>query len=174
MLILKFLSKLINILNSAASPRQIAGGFILGMMIGITPFWSLLNWLLLLVLIVINVNITAGILGFMIFQVLSVVANPLFHHLGHWLLVDQSALQGFWSFITNLPLLPFFRLNNTSNLGSLVYGLLLILPVYWSMKAAVSIYRSKYADKIAQWKVVRWLKGFKLFGWYRKLRTMGG
>ena len=48
MLIVKYIAKLIKILRSAATPGQIAGGVILGMIPGLTPVWSLHNLLVLL------------------------------------------------------------------------------------------------------------------------------
>ena len=56
MFILKILGKFIKVLRSAASPRQIAWGFALGCILGLTPFWSLHN-LLLVVLILFVVMI---------------------------------------------------------------------------------------------------------------------
>ena len=47
MLIFRFLAKLLKILRSAATPGQISGGFILGMIMGLPPFWSLHNLVVL-------------------------------------------------------------------------------------------------------------------------------
>ena len=52
MLPIQIISKIIKILRSAASPSQIAGGFILGMIIGLSPsFLNPLNILIILLII---------------------------------------------------------------------------------------------------------------------------
>ena len=61
MFLLKLLGKLIKALTSNESPGQIAGGFILGMIIGLTPFWSLHNLVVVLLIILIRVNISMSI-----------------------------------------------------------------------------------------------------------------
>ena len=47
MFILQYIAKLFKILRSAATPEQIAGGLILGMIPGLTPFMSLHNLIIL-------------------------------------------------------------------------------------------------------------------------------
>ena len=64
---LQFIAKLIKILRSGATPAQIAGGFILGMIIGLTPRWSVHNLLIVLIIILINVNISMAIFSFLLF-----------------------------------------------------------------------------------------------------------
>ena len=58
MIVLKFLSKLFKALRSGDSPGQLAGGFALGMIIGLTPLWSLHNLLVVILIIIIKVNIS--------------------------------------------------------------------------------------------------------------------
>jgi len=53
---LEFLAKLVKILRSADSPNQIASGFVIGMVIGLTPFWTLHNLILIVILIILNIN----------------------------------------------------------------------------------------------------------------------
>ena len=58
---LEILAKLVKILRSAASPNQIAAGFIIGMIIGLTPLWTLHNLILFVLLIILNVNIASAL-----------------------------------------------------------------------------------------------------------------
>nr|NIV13397.1 DUF2062 domain-containing protein [Fodinibius sp.]NIW80173.1 DUF2062 domain-containing protein [Calditrichia bacterium] len=62
------LSRLLKVLRSNESPAQISAGFVLGMILGITPFWSLINFVILFFIIIINVNIAAAMLAYIIFS----------------------------------------------------------------------------------------------------------
>ena len=89
---LEFLAKLVKILRSAASPNQISSGFVIGMVIGLTPFWTLHNLILITILIILNVNIGTAIYSFILFSAIAYLADPLFHSLGYFLLVDMGSL----------------------------------------------------------------------------------
>ena len=97
MFVLQFIAKFFKILSSAATPAQISGGFILGMVIGLTPLWSLHNLIIILLIIILNVNITMAIFSFGIFSLVAYLIDPLFHSLGYFVLVDAKVLHGMWS-----------------------------------------------------------------------------
>ncbi len=173
MFFLNIFGKILKILRSNQTPAQIAGGFVLGMLLGITPFWSLLNFLIVLVLILFNVNLSAAILGYAIFSAVVYLADPLFHSLGYGLLVELTFLRPFWTLLYNAPLLPFTRFNNTVYLGSLLVGLLLVIPVYWGVKRFVVQYRTRYEARVSNWKWVKALKASKVYHWYERLKFLG-
>jgi uncharacterized protein (TIGR03546 family) len=166
MLILKYIARLIKVLRSAASPGQIGGGFILGMIAGLTPFWSLHNLLVLLLIILLNVNLSMAILGLIVFSGFAYLLDPLFHDIGFFLLVDLSALKSLWTSLYNVPVLSLTRFNNTIVMGSLVSALILLLPVYVSTKRFVLVYREKIDPVFQKWKLVQAVKGSKLYGMY--------
>jgi len=165
---LQFIGKLIKILHSAASPGQIAGGFILGMIIGLTPFWSLHNLLVVLVIILLNVNIAMAIFSFIIFSGFAYLLDPLFHSFGYFLLVDLTFLQGFYTFLYNIPVFELSRFNNTVVMGSLVTSLLLLIPVFILVQKGVIQYRADVLQRLEKWKVVKAIKGTKIYSWYSK------
>lgn len=165
--------KILKILRSNQTPAQIAGGFVLGMLLGITPFWSLVNVLLLFILIIVNVNLSAAILGYAVFSAVVYLADPLFHSLGFWLLVDVNALHPFWTALYHAPVLPYTRFNNTVYLGSFLIGLLFSVPLYIGVKSFVVHYREKYEARVNNWKWVKWLKTSKVYSWYNKLKFLG-
>ena len=74
---LKLISKILKILRSNESPNKIAGGFILGMILGITPFLSLINIIIIFIIIIISVNISAAILAYLIFTAVIYLCDPL-------------------------------------------------------------------------------------------------
>ena len=83
MIPLQFLSKFIKILRSAASPSQIAGGFILGMFLGMLPnIFNPIAVLLILLIIILNVNISTAIFSFAIFSGIATCLIRFFIRLG--------------------------------------------------------------------------------------------
>lgn len=173
MFFINIFGKILKVLRSNQTPAQIAGGFVLGMLMGITPFWSLVNLLLLLVVIIINVNLSAVILAYMVFSAVVYLADPMFHSFGYWLLVDAGFLKPLWISMYHAPLLPYTRFNNTVYLGSFIVGLLLSIPVYIGVKSFVINYRQKYEARVNNWKWVKWIKASKLYTWYERLKFLG-
>ncbi len=171
MLIIKLIRKLLKALSSGGTPAQLAAGFLFGMFIGITPFWSLLNTLFLFILIIVNVNMGTAVLGFILFSSFSYMADGLFHFIGFWLLVDIPFLQGFWKWLYDLPLIPFTAYNNTTYLGSLISAIIFAVPVYYGFKSLVAVYRNKLEPVITRWKIVKVLKSTKIFSAYSRLKA---
>ena len=163
------LSKLFKALRSGASPKQIAGGFIFGMILGLTPLWSLHNLLVLILIIVLKVNISMAIFSFLMFSGVAYLIDPLFHSFGYWLLVDVTALQGLWTSLYNTPVIPLTRYNNTVVMGSLVSSLILTLPVFFLVKGGVVLYREKLEAKIQKLKIVQVVKSSKIYSVYQKI-----
>ncbi|MFC2088238.1 TIGR03546 family protein [Calditrichota bacterium] len=169
MFILEFLAKLFKILRSEVSPSQIAWGMVLGMIIGITPIWSLHNLILFILIIILKVNIAMALLSFGIFSGIAYILDPLFHSLGYYLLVDISSLHGLWTTLYNIPVVALSRYNNTVVLGSLIVAILFILPFYIFSKKFVVVYREKIDPKLQKLKIVQVIKGSKFYSIYQKI-----
>lgn len=165
---LQFIGKLIKILHSGASPGQIAGGFILGMILGLTPFLSLHNLLVVLIIILLNVNIAVAIFSFAIFSGFAYLLDPLFHSFGYILLVDLTFLHGFYTWLYNMPVVALTNFNNTVVMGSLISSIILLIPVFFLVKSGVIRYRSTVLQRMEKWKVVKAVKGTKVYEWYSK------
>ena len=165
---LQFIGKLIKILHSAATSGQIDGGCILGMILGLTPFWSWHNLLVILVIIVLNVNIAMALFSFIIFSGFAYLLDPLFHSFGYFLLVDLTFMQGIYTFLYNIPVFELSRFNNTVIMGSLVSALILLIPLFFLIKKGVIQYRSSVLERMEKWKLVKAVKGTKIYSWYSK------
>jgi len=170
---LELLAKIIKILRSGATPPQIAGGFILGMIWGLTPLWNLHNLLVLIIIILFTVNISAALFSFLIFSLFAYIFDPLFHSLGYFVLVDIPALKGLWTALYNVPIIALSNFNNTVLMGSLLTSLVLLLPVYFLIKTGVIAYRENIDAKIQKWKIIKALKGSKIYTWYEKIKSLG-
>lgn len=174
MFFIKLLSKFIKVLNSNASPNQVAWGFALGTILGFTPFMSLHNLIVIILLIILNVNIASAMLSFAIFSFFAWLLDPLFHAIGFYVLVDIPFVQSLWTALYNAPIAPFTRFNNTVVMGSLLVSLALLIPNYLWFKWFVKRYRDSWNEKIKQWKITKILLGNKLVQFYLKIKDFGG
>jgi len=174
MIFLKLLAKLLKVLTSGEDPRQIAGGFMLGMMLGLLTLKTLFAAPILLVLILINVNLASAIVGLFIFKLIGFLVDPLLHSLGYWVLVDIPGLKGFWTELAAMPLLPFTRFNNTLVMGGLIAAVALAIPLFWGVKRLIFGYREGVQEKVQNWKIVKILKGTALFRFLSGVEKLGG
>ena len=164
----------IKILREGQTPAQVAGGFALGSILGLSPMLTLQGIVVWLIILVLNVNLAASLFALSVFSLIAGLLDPLFHWVGYQVLANIEALQSTWTALYNAPVAPLTRFNNTVVMGSFVSALVLFVPVYFGMKRFVVAYRASVGQKIAQWKVYRVLKQSSLVQWYEKLRGLGG
>ena len=87
---LKFITNFIKILRAGQTPRQIAGGFALGSMLGLSPHMTLQNLIIWVILLVLDVNISSATVAITVFALIAYIFDPLFHRLGYLILVDAD------------------------------------------------------------------------------------
>lgn len=167
--ITKFYS-LIQALHSKDSPRQIALGFAIGTLAGWAPFNVLYSGFILFLLYMLNVNMGFGLLGTLIASILAFLLDPLAGLLGHWVLTDVPFLQPVWTFLFNVPIVPYTRFNNTVMLGSVLIALILFAPIYFGVRFGVKRYRASWHDKVEQWRLIKWIRNSRLFLWFLHVR----
>ncbi len=172
-LILKYIAKLLKAMASEASPGQLAGGFILGMIIGLTPVGSFHNLIVLLLIIILKVNFGMALLSFLVFSGVAYLADPLFHALGTSLL-ESASLQNLWTAMYNNEWVAVTHFYNTVVLGSLVAALVLCIPAYPLVVFVVKEYREHILARMNKWKVVQALKGTKLWSVYQGINRVRG
>ncbi|MBN1895251.1 TIGR03546 family protein [bacterium] len=174
MIFIKLFSKLIKILKSGDSPSQIAWGFALGSIPGLTPLFCLHNAAVLFLLLVLNVNFGAALLALAVFSLFAWLLDPMFHAVGYWALAQIPALQPLWTSLYNAPVAPLTRFNNTVVMGSFLVSLVLLLPVFFLFRALVLKYRNSWDDKIEKWKIVKAVKASKFYDLYMKVKGLEG
>ncbi len=172
MLVFTFLARLISVLSSASGPKQIAAAVSFGLMIGLVPSF-LLNALLFLLVVFLNVNLSAALLSVALFRLVAYLFDSLFHSLGYFLLVEVSFLRDFWTALYNTPLIPLTGFNNTVVLGSFFCALLLFLPLYVFTKRSMELYRDRYARYLQQSSIVRFIQASSLYRSFLRLRRIG-
>ena len=172
MFFLKFISKFIKVLQSGESPPLIAAGFAMGFVVGMTPFLTLQNVLILVVAFLTKVNLASVFFAIFAFSFITYLFDPLYHDLGFFVLASVDGLKPMWTAMYNWPVAPFTRFNNTVEMGSLLVALLLALPVYFGAKRGIILYRRTWGDRIANSKIVKAVKGSGLYKWYVRIRDL--
>ncbi|MGN8225194.1 DUF2062 domain-containing protein [Gracilimonas sp. BCB1] len=172
-LLMRYIAKLLKALASEASPAQIAGGVILGMIIGLTPLSSLHNLFIVVLILVLKVNIGMALLSFTIFSGIAYLADPLFHSFGVWLL-ELENMQETWTALYNNEWIALTEFYNTVVIGSLVTAILLCIPAFPLARFGVIQYREHIHAKIQKWKIVQAFKGTKFYSIYQTVNRVRG
>lgn len=170
---IQILSNFFKILRAGQTPRQVAGGFALGSIVGLSPSLTLQGIAVWLVILVFDVNLSAAMLSFTLFALVAYLLDPLFHELGYALLVQVDALRGFWTTLYNAPVAPLTRFYNTLVLGSFLVAIILSPFVYVGMKKFVVAYRTHIFAKVERWKIYQILSRNFLVKWYQRIRDLG-
>ena len=168
--LLNLLRSLVRTLHSDGSPGQIAAGVALGAALGLTPIMNAHNLIVLLLLAVLNVSFAAGMLAWGVFVPIGFMLDPLFNRIGQFLLVDATSLRPMWTFLDNTPGLALTSLNNTVVLGSVVFWLLVFLPLYFASRYAVVKYRATIGERVRNSRFYKALETSKLYNvylWFR-------
>jgi uncharacterized protein (TIGR03546 family) len=171
---LKIIRDFIKILREGQTPGQIAGGFALGSILGLSPMLTLQGFLVWLILLILDINLSAALLSLTIFSLLAYIIDPAFHWLGYQILVNVDSLKGIWTWLYNVPIAPLSRFNNTVVMGSFVCSLVLFFPVFAGMKRFVVAYRTHIHSRLEKMKIYKIIHRSSLFQWYQKIRDLKG
>lgn len=170
---LKLLAKLLKVLNSDAEPGYISLAFCFAMIAGLTPLMSLHNVLVLFLVCILRANLSAFLLGLLFFTGIAYLLDPLFHQLGLAMLTADS-LNGLWTALYNITLFRFENFNNSIVLGSLVFSLVLFIPMYFLFNLLIN----KYRDHVLRWveksRLMQFFKASKLYNIYKTVSGFGG
>lgn len=140
------------------TPRQIAHGLALGALVGLVPKDNLIAAVLMTILCAARVNLGAGMLAAFAFSWIVALVDPLSHGIGLWLL-EQDSLAPCWTWLYNLPVVPWTRFNNTVVLGSLCVGLALYYPLLRLMEPWIARVKPRIEERLRRYRVVQALLG---------------
>ena len=170
---LRLIARLLKVLNSESNPGQISLAFCFAMILGLTPFYSLHNILVLFFVLILRVNLSAFILGWAFFSGLAYLLDPLFHGIGLSLLTS-SILSGLWTSLYNITLFRIEKFYNSIVIGSLFFSIILFLPLYFLSNMGIQRYRGHVLAWVEKTHVMRVLKTSKLYRAYQGISTLGG
>ncbi len=95
--------------------------------------------------------------------------DPIANKIGEIVLVDITWLTGLWTWLYNLPIIPFSNFNNTVMMGSLTLAFILAFPIYLLSEFLIDQYQKKYREKVMQLHVLKVLKASKIVDFFSKL-----
>lgn len=171
---LTFIRDFIKLFRAGQDPRQIAGGFALGSILGLSPMLTLQGVVVWLIILILNVNISAAVLAITVCTLFAYIFDPVFHWLGYTLLVNVDALRGLWTWLYNAPLAPLTRFNNTVVMGSFVVAVAAFVPIYLGMQKFVLAYRTHVGARIEKWKIYQIISKSALVKTYQRIRDWKG
>ncbi|MBW2436059.1 MAG: TIGR03546 family protein [Deltaproteobacteria bacterium] len=165
---LDMIAKLIKVLNAEGSPTQISLGFAAGLIIGLTPLWSLHNLLLAFLVFLFRVNLSAFLLAWAFFSGIAYIADPAMDQLGATLLAT-SALQDIWTSMYNHTVCRIAHFNNTLTLGSLVSAVVVAVPMVFISNFLIKNYRQHILAWVRKSRLAQFLKASRLYRAYDAL-----
>lgn len=154
-------------LHGGSDPRHLAAGFALGAALGLVPKGNLFALVFFLLFFLLRLNKGTALMSAAVFTPIGYLVDGAAHRTGLALL-KAPALAGLWTALYDLPVVPLTRFNNTVVLGNLVFGLVLLVPLYFAFLSFVSWYAANLAAKVERLKVVQALKGLGWFQTYRR------
>lgn len=136
-------------LRDLHSPRQISAGIAIGMVIGLVPKENLTAAILGVLLMMLRVNLAAGMLSALAFSWIGFLADPVFDRVGYAMLASHT-LSPYWNAAFQLPVVPWTALNNTVVMGSLLLGVALAYPLYHVVSRILEAFLGRYGEPIGQ------------------------
>ncbi len=172
-LLLKQIFGFLKLLNSETGHNQIAAGIACGFILGMTPLLSLQSLFVFILIFFFRIQAGAAFISAFFFAFIAWIFDPLFHQFGQFVL-GLPALQGLWTEMYNMPLVPLTRFNNTVVMGSGVVAILAFPLIYWGSKALVIKYRRTVVDRIKETKFWKALQATSVYKWYYSYENLYG
>lgn len=165
---LSMLAKFLKVLNSDASPGQVALGFAFALFVGLTPFFSLHNFIILFLVFVIRVNLSSFFLASAVFALLAYAIDPVSISIGESLL-NNPDLTATWTSMYQSDVWRAFKFNHTLLLGSVTLAAVLFVPVLIAGIVIIKIYRERLMKWFEKLKITKLVKASKFYKVYEKL-----
>lgn len=166
-LILKQLFAFIKLLNSDTGNISLALGMTCGFILGMTPVLSLHSLLVFLILFFFRIQIGAALVMAFFFKFVAFLLDPAFDFVGSKVL-EMESLQGIFTTLYNMPLIPYTRFNNSIVMGSAVVTFALSPVVYILSQYFIAKYRELVVARFKETKVWKAVEATKFYQWYYK------
>lgn len=166
-LILKQLFAFIKLLNSDTGNISLAAGMTCGFILGMTPTLSLHSLLIFLILFFFRIQIGAALVTAFFFKFVAFILDPAFNAVGSKALEIES-LQGLYTTLYNMPLIPFTRFNNSIVMGSFIITFALAPIVFLLSQYFIVKYREIVLARFKQTKLWKAVEATKFYQWYYK------
>jgi len=166
---LNLIGKVIKGLNSDDNPWSIAVAIGLGMIVGLTPFWSVHNLLVLFIAFIFRIHLGSFWLSVAVFSIISAALMPLFNQIGNALLANPD-LYELWTSLYQSEIWRLSRFNNSDVLGGIIFSVVSLLPMILLSYFIVIRYRTKLKDRLQSVKWIQWLRASKAVTLFMRLQ----
>ena len=146
-----------------ATPRQMALGLALGVLVGLIPKGNLLAIGLMVMLCSLRVNLGVGLSAVFVTSWAGLLLDPITHRIGEFLL-KRDSLQPLWETMYDTVVLPWTDFNNTVVLGSFVLGAGSFVPLYFLSRPIFGLLTPRLASWAKRFRLVSLLWGGELTG----------
>ena len=170
---IKMIAKFLKVLNSETEPGQISMAFCLAMILGLTPLMSIHNLVVILLMLVVRVNLSACILGWLFFSGIAYILDPLFNLIGLAVLTTKG-IEGLWTSLYNITLFRLAKFNNSIVMGSFLFSLIFFIPLYLLSNRGIRKYRVYVLEWVQKTRIMKAFKANKLYKAYQAVSGWGG
>ena len=172
-LLLKQIFGFLKLLHSETGTNQIAAGIACGFILGMTPSLSLQSLLVFICIFLFRIQLGAAMLSAFFFAFIAYLLDPLFHQVGT-IVLSFNALQGIFTALYNLPIIPLTRFYNTIVMGSGILSILLAPVSFFVSKWLIGKYREKIVMRFKNSKFWKIINATALYQWYYKYEQFHG
>jgi uncharacterized protein (TIGR03546 family) len=153
-MIIKWIINSFAALNANNRPGEVAAAAALGITLAMIPAGNLAWAVLLAATFFLKINFGLEMILIAVLKPFAHFADPLFDAAGYSILT-VPALEGFFTELYNMPIVPLTGFNNTAVTGSIIIMALLFIPLWIASKKLILLYRTKVRDKFLSSNIVR-------------------
>lgn len=166
-IILKQFFAFIKLLNSDTGNISLAMGMTCGFILGMTPVLSLHCLLVFILLFLFRIQVGAALTTAFFFKFIAFLLDPVFHIVGSRFL-EIPQLQGFFTTLYNLPILPYTRFNNSIVMGAGIFTIILSPIIFIMSLFLIKKYREIFVANFKNTKFWKVVQATKFYQWYHK------
>ncbi len=157
--------KLLKALNSEQSANQLAMAVSLAAILGLTPFLSLHNIVILLIALWFRVNLSLLIICYPLFSLIGFLLSSTFEATG-LMILQAPELTEFWNSFFNTLIGRWSNFYYAGVMGSFFISTIAAIILFPTSRLLITAYRNKWLVKIEQLKLMRMLKATKFWNLY--------
>ena len=162
------IAKLIRVLNSETAPINISLALCFGMVVGFTNMMSVHNLIILFIVLLFRVNLSAFLIGSILFKSLSFLLNGAFHKIGFALLTSEL----YWdigTYLYNITFWKFDRVHNTVIAGGIVVAIIGFVPLLILLNFIIKKYRKHILKYARSTKLAKAIMSSDFYHYYKKI-----
>jgi len=127
----------------------------------------------ILLMLVVRVNLSACILGWLFFSGIAYILDPLFNLIGLAVLTTKG-IEGLWTSLYNITLFRLAKFNNSIVMGSFLFSLIFFIPLYLLSNRGIRKYRVYVLEWVQKTRIMKAFKANKLYKAYQAVSGWGG